>query len=195
MKNPKRYTVPYRRKREMKTDYKKRVAYLKSGRNRLVIRKSLKNILGSIVAFDAKGDKIIASVSSKELSKMGWSFSNNNMSASYLTGYMLGVKAAAKNVSDAILDLGLQSTPKGGKLYAFLKGVLDGGITVPHDDTILPSEERIKGAHIANYAKELKSKDEAAFKKQFSGYAKTSINPDNITSQFEELKNKIKGAK
>jgi len=30
-----------------------------------------------------------------------------------------------------------------------LKGLVDGGMEIPHSDSIFPSDERIKGAHIS----------------------------------------------
>ena len=36
-------------------------------------------------------------------------------------------------------------------MYAALKGVIDSGMTVPHDPIVFPSDERIKGEHIATF--------------------------------------------
>ena len=49
MANKKTYTVPFRRKREGKTNYKKRLGLLKSKSLRLVVRKSNKHILVQLV--------------------------------------------------------------------------------------------------------------------------------------------------
>jgi len=57
-------------------------------------------------------------------------------------------KTKDKKIKKAVLDLGLQSSTKGNKLYAALKGVLDAGIEIPHDTKLFPSEERIKGEHL-----------------------------------------------
>ena len=54
-----------------------------------------------------------------------------------------------KKIEEAILDLGLQTSTKGSRIYAALKGVLDAGINIPHSKEILPSEDRIKGKHIS----------------------------------------------
>src|SRR5207249_2084035 len=66
----------------------------------------------------------------------------------YLTGYLAGKRASAKGVTEAILDLGLQRPSKGGRLFAALQGLLDSGVSVPHSPEVLPSKERIRGAHI-----------------------------------------------
>ena len=51
-------------------------------------------------------------------------------------------------MSAAILDLGLQRPSKGGRLFAALQGLLDSGVAVPHSPDVLPSKERVRGAHI-----------------------------------------------
>ena len=91
-----------------------------------------------------------------------------------------------KGVSEAVLDIGLQTSSKGSRIYSVLKGVLDAGISVPHSDSVLPDEERIKGKHIAEYAKSLGSGEG---KKQFSTDVTT------IDKDFEEVKKRIDGQK
>jgi large subunit ribosomal protein L18 len=36
----------------------------------------------------------------------------------------------------------------GGGLFAALKGAVDGGVEVPHGEDVLPSDERVQGAHL-----------------------------------------------
>ena len=64
------YTVPFRRKREGRTYYKKRLKILGSSKCRLVVRKSLKNLQASIVEYSPKGDKTIFTISAKTLDKL-----------------------------------------------------------------------------------------------------------------------------
>lgn len=174
----KRYTVGYSRKTEGKTDYKNRLLVLKSKKTRLVIRKSLNNINVQFVAFDKKGDRIIVSANSYELSKKyNWKLNKGNIPSAYLTGYLCGIRAKTKNIKEAILDLGLQA--RGERLFAALKGVLDAGIKVPHSTEILPSDNRIYGIHIQEYTKK-------ANKLQF-----TKFKPENIKVTMEDVKNKI----
>jgi len=66
-KSTTRRTVPYRRKREGKTNYKKRLEYLKSKQLRLVIRKTNKHMILQIVQYHPDGDKVLLGVSSKKL--------------------------------------------------------------------------------------------------------------------------------
>jgi large subunit ribosomal protein L18 len=148
MKNPTKYTVRHRRKREGKTNYKKRLELLKSRKDRLVIRKTNKQIILQIIRYEPDGDKAIVTVGSSELKKKGWKHSCKNLPACYLAGMLLTQKAKAKNIGEAILDLGLQTPHSGSKLYAALKGAIDAGLAIPANEKIFPSEERLKGKHI-----------------------------------------------
>ena len=56
-----KYRVPFRRRREGKTDYRKRLKLLLSRKPRLVVRKSLNNIIAQIVEYDEKGDRVVVS--------------------------------------------------------------------------------------------------------------------------------------
>ncbi len=143
-------TIPYRRRREDKTNYKKRLKLLMSNKPRLVIRKSLKNILVQLVEFHPKGDKILVSASTKELKKHKWGYTCGNIPSAYLIGLLAGKRAIAKKYKDAIIDLGLQNPSKGTRLYAAVKGAIDAGMKIPHEEDIFPSVERIQGQHITN---------------------------------------------
>jgi len=127
-----RYAVKFRRRREGKTDYKKRLNLLKSGEVRFVVRVSNKYIICQFVKYETEGDKTILLVSSEKLASYGWKQSGKNKAAAYLIGYLAG-KLAKKKVKKAILDIGLQS-PKNSKLFAALKGAIDAGIEIPHGD-------------------------------------------------------------
>ena len=153
MKKKKIKTVQYRRKREGKTDYKLRLKLLLSNKARLVVRKSLKNITAQIISLDKKGDKVIVSAEGKELKDLGWKFSNNNIPAAYLVGLLIGNKAKEKKVSEVILDIGLNRSSKGSKLYAVLKGAVDAGLQIPHSKGKVPEENRITGKFIEDYSK------------------------------------------
>lgn len=138
-------TILHRRKRIGKTDYKKRLALLKGQTPRLVVRKFNKNIIAQIISYGEEGDKVEAQAHSKELAKYGWTGSKNNVPASYLVGMLVAKKSKSKN---AILDVGLENPTKGSKIYAVLKGAVDGGVKIPHSEEALPKKERIEGKHI-----------------------------------------------
>jgi large subunit ribosomal protein L18 len=157
-KGPK-YCVPFRRRREGKTDYQLRRALVLSRLPRLVTRGTLKHMIVQIVKARATGDEVIASAHSQELTKtFSWKSYCGNVPAAYLTGLLCGFRAVAKGVKKAILDIGLQSPTRSSRIFAVLKGVLDAGIPVAYDKEILPNEKRIQGQHITNYANELSSR-------------------------------------
>jgi large subunit ribosomal protein L18 len=147
------YRMPFKRRRKGKTDYKKRLKLLSSKKPRLVVRRSLKYIRAQIVEFGPKGDKTLEIASSKELKKIGWKFTYENLSSAYLTGLLIGEKALKKGIKEVVLDAGLYSSTKGSRIYALVKGSLDAGLKVPCDEKVFPSEERIMGKHLAKKEK------------------------------------------
>ena len=147
------FIMKHRRRREKKTNSRKRLALLLSNKPRLVVRRKLNNISVQLVSYKPEGDITLASAVSQELKKVGWRFSTGNTPAAYLTGYLAGSRAKSKNDS-AVLDTGLHTLTKGSRIYAALKGAVDAGLKIPHSVQIFPKEERIKGTHIS---KELES--------------------------------------
>ncbi len=141
--------IPHKRRLNQKTDYRKRLELLKSGKVRLVVRKSLSNIRVQFVSYFTGGDSVAASCFSKELGKEGWKFGCGNTPAAYLTGLFAGLRARKSNITEAVLDTGLQTNTKGSRIYAAVKGVLDSGVKVNISSDVLPSEERISGKHIS----------------------------------------------
>lgn len=142
-----------------KTDYGARKNLLKSGKARIVIRKTNKYILVQYVkSFEAK-DKIILGVSSYDLIKHGWpkeaSGSLKSISASYLTGYLAGKEIQAKEKKpEAIIDLGLYRNIHGSRLHAAVKGLIDSGIELNADAKAFPTEERINGENANKIVKQ-----------------------------------------
>ncbi len=144
-----RTRVPFRRRREGKTDYRRRLALLRSQETRLVVRRTSANVIVQFVDWDQNGDLVKATAVAQELAKLGWEGSPKNTPAAYLTGLLAGKRAAAAGVASAVLDIGRRPPTKGSRVFAALKGVLDAGIDVPHgDDSIYPSEERLNGAFL-----------------------------------------------
>lgn len=148
-----RYAVKFKRRREGKTNYAKRVALLKSNLPRLVVRFSNYMVRGQIIVYDVLGDKTILAVNSSELKNYGWDLCGKNTPAAYLTGYLLGKKALKENIKSVVLDVGLKKITKGNKSFAFAKGAKDAGLEISIDPSVLPSEERIKGKHIEDWLK------------------------------------------
>tara|TARA_Y100000310_G_C20600576_1_gene772797 strand:- start:265 stop:759 length:495 start_codon:yes stop_codon:yes gene_type:complete len=143
----KRYTVPQRRKREGKTNYRKRMKLLGSRKPRLVVRRYSQKILLQVVEFSPVGDKVVCAYNSNSLKKLGWQGHTGNIPAAYLTGLYL---AKHCEVPEAIVDFGEQHSVKGSAIYAAVKGAIDGGLKVNCSKEMFPSEDRISGKHTKN---------------------------------------------
>jgi large subunit ribosomal protein L18 len=184
-----RYRVALRRRREGKTDFQARKALVLSGKPRLVARCSLKNASVQVVVAKPVGDEVLAAAHSRELKKYGWKAPTGNAPAAYLTGFLCGLKAKAKGVNEAILDVGLVAPTKGSKLFAVLSGVVDAGIPVPHDEAKI-IKEIVKGEHIAKYGKSLGAGSEA-YSAKFSKYLAEKLSPEKLPEHFAKVKAKI----
>lgn len=184
------YTVAYRRKRQGRTDYKTRLKLLTGNAVRAVARRSLRNLWLQLVEFHPAGDRVLVSVHSRELRKLGWKGGLNNLPAAYLCGLLLGRKAKAKKITTAVFDIGMNVSVKGAVWYAALKGLLDAGISVPHSKEILPSEQRIRGEHIAAWASKLRAEPER-YQRAFNQYLKAGLQPEQLPAHVEELKRKV----
>jgi len=187
------YRVKLRRRREGKTDYQARKAMVICSRPRLVTRPSIRNINAQIIVAKQKGDLTLVSASSRELvKKYGWKAPTGNTPAAYLTGMLVGLKAKAKGINEAILDLGLINPTKGSRVFAVLHGVIDAGVEIPHgEDKIV--EERAKGDHIAFYAKSLSSEQEE-YAAKFSKYTAKGLAPEKVAQHFSEVRIAIVGS-
>ena len=181
-----RYRRDFRRRIEGKTNYHKRLKLLKSRQLRVVIRASNNHIRVQIIDSKLRGDKILISAFSKELaSKYGWTANTGNLPASYLTGYLAGLRAKNKKIEEGIFDLGIFYHKN--RILAACKGIIDAGLNIPHHEDFFPEilEERIKGIHIENYSKLLKKEDSEKYNRIFSGYLKDKkIDPLKISQLF-----------
>ena len=186
-----RWRVRFKRKRAGKTDYRQRLKLIRSGKQRLVVRPSLKHISAQIVRATTSGDVTLASAHSKELGKLGWKGHTSNLPAAYLVGLLCGYRARKEGIGESILDMGMQAPAPGGRVFAVLKGVVDAGLKVPHGEGVLPAEERIRGDHIAQYAEKLRSEDEDVYKARFSCYLQRNFSPEQLPQHFNQIKQAI----
>jgi len=139
------------------------------------------------VKYEFKGDKTLVEEISRNIRKHGWKAHRGSMPAAYLTGLLAGKKALQKGIDDCIVDIGLHAT-NSSVLYAAVKGVIDSGVRVPLGFAL--EDGKIKGTHVAEYAKLLK-KDNQKYNKQFAHYVKIRFDPENIVQHFEEVKANI----
>jgi len=146
-----RYRVPFRRRREGRTNYHVRYKLILSKKPRVVVRKSNANTVLQLVLAEQKGDVTLLTVNSKELRKFGFDVSTGNVPAAYLTGLLFGKKMLALGQTEGIVDIGLHASTRGGRIYAAIKGVVDAGVDIPHSPEVFPDDERIRGEHIKDY--------------------------------------------
>ena len=91
------------------------------------------------------------------------------------------------------MDVGLHRTTTGARVFAAMKGAVDGGLNIPHSTKRFPgydSESKtfnaqvhrshIMGQHVAKYMQTLEEEDPEAFKRQFSRYINLGINSDQV---------------
>merc|ERR1712072_521721 len=99
----------------------------------------------------------------------------------------------------ACLDVGLARTSTGAKVFAALKGAVDGGLDIPHSEKRFPGYDsegkslnadvhraHIFGQHVADYMRSLSEEDEEAYKKQFSRYIKNGVTPDSVEGMYQK---------
>ena len=176
------HTVKYRRKREGRTNYKKRLELLKSGKPRLVIRRTNTGIIAQLVSYAPDGDNVLMTFHSKQLEAYGWSYSKKSIPSCYLAGLVIGSKMKDV-VDDAIIDLGLQTPTSGTRLFSVAKGAIDAGLTIPCSEKAFPDESRLRGEHIANGADVLEP--------EATSYKKNKLKLQDIPSTVDTVKDKI----
>ncbi len=185
------YRVPFRRRREGKTDYQSRRALVLSRLPRLVVRRTLRHIIVQVIKAEEVGDQVVVSAHSRELAKnFGWQGDCGNTPAAYLTGLLCGFKAVVQGVKRAVPDIGLNSPSRGSRVFAALKGVLDAGVAVPHSEDMLPTEKRITGKHIEDYANQLSLESES-YQRKFSKYLSRKLHPEKLSEHFYLTKKEV----
>ncbi len=183
------YHAVLRRNRQNRTNYRKRAALLLGRRSFVSVSISNQNIIAQVLKPSSKGDRVIASVQSRQLLKYGWKASMNSLPSCYLTGFLLGIKSLEQGTDNLILYTGKKSYTS--RIAACMKGILDAGVKIPLSESSLPSTERIRGQHISQYAQILK-KDNEKFNMRFSSLLKNGWKPENYPDHFENIKTKIK---
>ncbi|MGP8125249.1 MAG: 50S ribosomal protein L18 [Nitrososphaerales archaeon] len=184
-----------RRRREGVTDYRSRRRAITSHRVLLVVRISNKNVTSQFVVPKVGGDTVVASAHSRELLKLGWRGSLKSTPACYLLGMLAGKKALASGVEEAVLYNGLAPFVRGGRVGALVKGVVEAGVVVPVGEEAFPSQERLTGKTIADYASKLSAESKEAYQKGFSRLLKEGFRPEEYPAQFEKVKATITGGK
>jgi large subunit ribosomal protein L18 len=135
------FRVAFRRRREGKTNFAKRLALVKSGKTRMVVRRSNAGIVVQFIDFDPKGDRTLLTVNGRHLAKQYQWPSKRNVWTAYLAGLAAGKLAQKKGVTEFVLDIGMYTPSKGSILFAALKGASDAGLKTPYDPEKVPESK------------------------------------------------------
>jgi len=203
-----------------------------SPKYRFIVRITNKDIICQIAYATIEGDVILSAAYAHELARYGMPLGLTNYAASYATGLLLARRVLSKlkladkyqgnkeiNGQDyhvepltdgphpftALLDVGLQRTTTGSKVFAAMKGACDGGLNVPHSDRRFVGfdsetkkldpevlRKHIFGGHVGDYMKHLKEADQAAFDRQFSKYIKAGIKGEEIEGRWAKVHQAIR---
>ncbi len=155
------FAVAFRRRREGRTNYVKRLAFMKSGVPRAVIRKSTNHLSVQFVQTQNGKDFVLASGHTQELRKYEYVGHTGNIPAAYLAGYLAGKRFSNQKTTETIVDIGTQRNVLGTRLFAAVKGIKDAGISIRADEESFPKPERVMGKHIESLAKATASKTNA----------------------------------
>ncbi len=142
------YVMKYRRRRKGLTNYNKRLKLLKSGKPRFVVRVSNNSTICQVVEYKPDGDNTLISFDSLKLKNYDYKGHTGNVTAAYFAGFACGLISIKKGIKEVILDTGLHRLTKGCRIYAALKGAVDAGLKIPHNEKVFPQERRIQGYHI-----------------------------------------------
>lgn len=199
---------------------------------RLVVRFTNKDIIAQIVSSQIVGDIVFTAAYAHELPRYGIKHGLTNWSAAYAVGLLVARRALQKlgldetykgveevegeyELTEAVedgprpfkvfLDIGLQRTTTGARVFGVLKGASDGGLYVPHSPNRFPgwdieSEELdaellrkyIFGGHLAEYMEELMDDDEEKYRQVFKSYIDEEIEPEDLEELYSNAHEKIR---
>ncbi|KAK4532729.1 hypothetical protein CCYA_CCYA13G3586 [Cyanidiococcus yangmingshanensis] len=197
---------------------------------RLVVRLTSTDVICQIVSARVEGDHVVAAAYAHELPRYGVKVGLTNYAAAYATGLLvarrtltiLGLADSYQGKAEAdgelyevepvgetrpfraVLDVGLVHTTTGHRVFAAMKGAVDGGIDIPHSEKRFPKyrkdsgfdpeelKARIYGTHVAEYMRMLREEDPEKYQRQFSRYIKADVGPDDLENMYREAHRRIR---
>lgn len=193
---------------------------------RFVARFTNSKVITQVVKATIEGDVVVAHATSAELPRYGITFGLKNYAAAYATGLLCarrllanlkldkvyeGVKSATGEVYHveeaadgprpfkALLDVGIVKTSTGARVFGAMKGAVDGGLDIPHNEKRFPGytktegkasfdpavlRKAIYGGHVAAYMQEMQEEDADKFQAHFSAFLKTGKKPADLESMY-----------
>jgi len=204
---------------------------------RLIVRFTNQKCICQIAYATIRGDIVVSQATSSELTKYGIPAGHKNYAAAYCTGLLVARRTLKKFGLDekikgkeeidgaeyhveeeeneqrpfkCILDVGLQTTCVGARLWGALKGAVDGGLHVPHSTKNFPGytapaekgaepsydaeahKDRIFGKHLQDYMEMMKEEDPTKYEAHFSKFIAADIDADKIEEMYTEAHEKIR---
>ncbi|KAG2493843.1 hypothetical protein HYH03_008059 [Edaphochlamys debaryana] len=199
---------------------------------RLVVRFSNRDVTCQIVRSTIKGDIVEAAAYAHELPEYGLKCGLTNYSSCYCVGLLVARRILTKFKLDkhypgnvepdgedynvepveegprpfyCLLDTGLKRTSTGSKVFACLKGALDGGLDIPHNEKRLVGYDRsgkkldaevmkkyIFGGHVAEYMEEMEEEEPEKYTKHFSKFLEEDISGGELEDLYAEVHKNIR---
>jgi len=203
-----------------------------SPKYRFIVRISNKGVTCQVAYAKLAGDIVMAAAYSYELPRYGMALGLANYAAAYATGLLLARRILTKlNLADkykgtsevngedynvepledgphpftALLDVGLARTTTGARVFAAMKGAVDGGLNVPHSDRRFVGfdteakkldtaifRKHLFGGHVADYMRSLKDDNPTKYTQQFSQYIKKGIKADDLEGLWGKVHKAIR---
>jgi large subunit ribosomal protein L5e len=204
----------------------------KTPKYRFVVRRTTRDIVCQIFSSDLTHDVCLAAAYSHELRNYGVRLGLTNYAAAYATGLLLARRVNSKFELDyegqvevdgddfnvdpaddgkapfkANLDVGLQRTTTGARVFGALKGACDGGLDIPHNPRRFPGTTKegaewktnpemhkkyIFAGHVGEYMTKLKDEDDEAYKRQFKRYIDAKIGADDLEELYKKCHEAIR---
>jgi len=206
-------------------------------KHRLVVRFTNKRVIAQLTYATIRGDMVVAQATSTELTKYGVPMGHKNYAAAYCTGLLIARRVLKKFGMDqtfkgkdeidgtdyhieeeegdkrpfkCILDVGLQTTCVGHRMWGALKGAVDGGLHIPHNHKLFPGytpseekgkegeydaeahKEKIFGGSLRDYMDMMKEEDPTKYEAHFSKFIENDIEADGLEDMYSEAHGKIK---
>merc|ERR1711981_404843 len=198
-----------------------------SPKYRFVVRFTNKDIICQVFSSKITGDICHCAAYAHELPRYGLKVGLTNYSAAYCVGllcarrlltkfnladnfqgteevtaefedcYVHGNDEEGPNAFHALLDVGLERTTLGSKIFSAMKGAFDGGLEIPHSEKkffgydadekeydAAAHRERILGGHVSSYMETLEEEQPEEYQTKFSRFIKAGVSADGMEDMY-----------
>eukprot|EP01023_Acetabularia_acetabulum_P021938 TRINITY_DN2168_c0_g1_i1.p1 TRINITY_DN2168_c0_g1~~TRINITY_DN2168_c0_g1_i1.p1 ORF type:complete len:297 (-),score=70.87 TRINITY_DN2168_c0_g1_i1:230-1120(-) len=199
---------------------------------RFVVRFTNRDVICQVIYATLAGDITICQARAQELPRYGLKVGLTNYASTYCVGLLCARRLLKKfgldeiyegkvevdgedyNVEEVedgprpfvcVLDTGLKRTTTGSKVFAALKGALDGGLDIPHKETrfvgYMAEDKKLDtemlrnyifGGHVAEYMNYLEEEDPELYNKQFSTFIEEGVEGDDLEDLYKSVHEAIR---